>query len=415
MKRFLFCLFSVLPFLAAAQSNFREGYVVTNTNDTLKGYINYRERSVNPVSVQFRPVPESKTQVFFLKNSSSYRINDLEKFQRFTVDISMDNVNIPNLPVGPDSSSKRETVFMKVIQEGRYLTLYSYRDDIKNRFYIKDKNSAVPEELIYQRFMDPDNIGKVITRGKFAGQLMDVLLKYNAGTTADTEKLRHLNYNEEDLLKISSLINGKQVLKSKSQRIRFFTGTGLSISHAAYKGNNDLANSAAKSKTSVLPILTAGIDLFANPAIGKLIYRAELSFLMSRNDISTTTDTEALAALSHTFDQYTVALIPQLIYNVYNTAALRIFVGAGFGMNFSTYGNNSSSRYNSFRDETTVVENQIEFESFSATFPLRIGTVINKSIELSAIYTPNSSVTNYNSFNIGIQRYSLGLNYLFGK
>lgn len=418
MNRFLLYLLSALPFISAAQSNFRKGYVVTTNNDTLKGYVNYRERSVNPTSVQFKPIPEAKTQTFTLKNSSAYAVNDMEKFQRYIVDISMSSGNVSNLSFGPDSSSRRDTVFLKVIQEGENVVLFGYRDNIKNRFYIKDKEATVPVELVYERYLDPDNKGNIITSGKFGGQLLDLLLQYNAGTTADSEKLRRIHYEEEDLSKISAMINkqkAESAVRSKYSRTRFFAGTGFSIAKTAYKGDSDLGNAAAKNKSSVSPVLTAGVDLFANPAIGKLIYRVELSMVQSKNEISTTTDVQANAALSHTFDQYTAMVVPQLIYNVYLTDPLKIFLGAGFSMNLSKYSNNKSSRYNSFRDETTVTENQVTLESFGTSFPVKIGAVFNKRIELSAIYTPTSTLTNYNSYSIGIRRFTVGLNYLFGK
>jgi len=416
MKRFLLYLLLVLPVGSFAQSNFQKGYVLTNTNDTLKGYVNYRERSVNPASLQFKAQQESKMQTFTLKNSAGYGVNGMEKFQRFMVDISMSSRNVSSLSFGPDSSTRRDTVFLRVIQEGENVTLYNYKDNVKSRFYIREKNESTPVELVYERYLDPDNKTNIITAGKYGGQLLDLLVKYNAGTTADSEKLRRVRYEEEDLSKIIAMVNKQDVVNhSQEGRIRFFAGTGVSVSKTAYKGDNDLNNAAAKHKSSVSPILTVGADLFANPAIGKLIYRVELSLMQSKNEISTTTDVPANAALSHTFDQYTAMLVPQLIYNIYNTDPLKIFLGAGFALNFSKYSNNKSSRYNSFRDETTVTENQVTLESFSTSFPLKIGAVLNKRIEFSAIYTPTSTITNYNFYSIGIQRYTIGLNYLFGK
>ncbi|WP_139298254.1 hypothetical protein [Pedobacter hartonius] len=415
MKRLLSCLLFAIPFLSAAQSNFQYGYVVTDKKDTLKGYVNYRERSVNPSSVQFKPAPERKTQVFDLKSSAAYAISGVEKFQRFVVDISMGKVNIPNLSIGIDSGSRRDTVFLKVLQEGKYVSLYSYKDEVKNRFYIRAKNSPVPEELIYQRFLDPEKSSSIITTGKYAGQLLDIMLRYNAGTNADVEKLRHLNYDEGDILKITSMINGQQAFKSKTSRVRLFAGTGVSISSANYRGDNDLANAAAKSKSSVFPVLTAGADLFANPAIGKLIYRVELSLAGSRNEISTTTDQPGTAAISHRFDQYTASVVPQVIYNIYNTGPLKIFLAAGFALNVSKFNHNRTSVYNSVRNETTTTENLIVLEGFTSTFPVKAGIVFHKRIEVSAIYVPSSSVTNYNFYGISVKRFTIGLNYLFGK
>lgn len=415
MKRFLIYLLSALPFVSAAQSNFHKGYVVTNNNDTLKGYVNYRERSVSPSSVQFKSRPDSKAETFTLKQSSAYAVDGLEKFRRFTVDISMSSGTITNLSIEADSSSRRDTVFLNVIQEGDNVTLYLYKDKVKNRFYILDKDMTVPLELVYERFLDPEEPTRIVTVGKYKGQLMDLIIKYKAGTIADREKIRRVKYDEADLTQIVALINKKEVIQSTYSRTRFFAGTGLSISKTAYRGENDLANAGAENKSSVSPILTAGVDLFANPAIGKLIYRVELSLVQSKNDISTTTSTQAQAILTHTFDQYTAMIVPQLIYNVYNTNPLKIFLGAGFAMNISKYSHNRSSRYNSFRNETTVTENQIALEAFNTAFPLRVGAVFNKRIEFSAIYTPVTSITNYNLFNIGVQRYTVGLNYLFGK
>jgi len=418
MKRSLLYLLFAIPFVTAAQSNFRKGYVLTNTVDTLKGYVNYRERSVNPTSVQFKPMTGAKVQTFTLKNSSGYTVDDVERFERYEVDISMSSNNVSSLSFGPDSSSRRDTVFLKVIQKGENVTLYGYRDNIKNRFYIKEKGAAVPVELVYERYLDPDNKGNIITAGKFGGQLLELLIKFNAGTIADSEKIRRIHYEEEDLSKISLLINKQKAeaaVQSKYSRTRLFAGSGISISNTAYRGDNELANAAATNKSSVSPILTAGMDLFANPAIGKLIYRVELSLVQSKNEISTTTDVQANARLSHTFNQYTAMVVPQLIYNIYNTDPLKIYLGAGFAMSFSKYSNNKSSRYNSFRDETTVTENQINFEAFSTSFPFRLGMVFSKRIEVVAIYMPTSSIANYNFFNIGVKRYTIGLNYLFGK
>lgn len=41
MKSFLIGLLFASPLLLSAQSNFQKGYVVTNSNDTLRGTVNY--------------------------------------------------------------------------------------------------------------------------------------------------------------------------------------------------------------------------------------------------------------------------------------------------------------------------------------------------------------------------------------
>jgi hypothetical protein len=416
MKRFLSYLLFLIPFISSAQSNFQKGYMLTNTNDTIQGYINYRERSVNPNSFQFKAQPNSSVQTFSLTNSAGYAVGGMEKFQRFIIDISMSSRNVSNLSVGPEFRSKRDTVFLKVIQEGENVTLYLYQDDIKSRYYIKANRETVPAELVYELYLDPEHRTNIISAGKYGGQLLDLLIKYNAGTTADTQKLRGIKYVQDDLLKVTALINKQEPVKLvKGARTRFFAGGGLALSKTAYKGNHPLADAAAKSKTSVSPIFTAGMDLFANPTIGKLIYRVELTFLQAKTDISRNTDVPAQAVLRHIFNQYTVMLAPQVIYNIYNTDHLKLYAGAGFSVNVSKYTDNQSTRYNSLRDEINLTENEIKLEGFTASIPVRIGAVFSRRIEFSAIYLPASGVAKYNEFSIGMKKYTIGLNYLFGK
>jgi len=377
--------------------------------------VNYRERSVSPVSVQFRTRTDDKTQVFDVKNSAGYGVEGLEKMERYTVDISNGKVMVADLSLGPDSTFRTESVFLKVLTEGKNVTLYSYQDNIKNRFYIKEKGNAAPAELIYQLYLDVDRPSSMIKGNKFAGQLMDVIKKYQEPTPAQYKRLRALRYSESDLLSVVYQINDQHAEKSKYQKVRLFAGAGLNVSKINYSGENELASPDAKNKVSYSPLISAGMDIFANPAIGKLIYRVELSAVKSKTDISVNTATPASATLGHSFEQYIVSLTPQLIYNVYNKEALKIFVGAGFGANFSSYSNNVSTRYNSIRQEMNVTEDEVSLEGFHMSFPFRAGAVLNKKIEFSAVYIPRSSLTNYAFFDIGIQRFTFGINYLFGK
>jgi len=415
MKRFLLFLSFAVPFLATAQSNFRKGYILNNSNDTIKGYVNYREHSSNPVSVQFREQPEGKTQVFDVKNCAGYGVDGLEYLERYRVDISNGKVMVGDLSLGPDSTFRTESIFLKVLTEGKNVTLYSYQDQLKTRFYIKEKGSAVPAELIYQIYLDVERTSSMIKEKKYAGQLMDIIKKYQEATPALYKRLRALPYSESDLLSVVNLINDQHQEKSKYQKVRLFGGAGLNVSKVNYSGEKELAGAGARNKVSYSPLVSAGMDIFANPAIGKLIYRLELSAVRSKTDISVDTEVPASAVLGHSFEQYIFSLTPQLIYNLYNTTPLKIFVGAGFGANFSSYSNNVSTRYNSIRQELNVTEDEVSLEGFHMSFPFRAGAVLNKKIEISAVYIPRSSLTNYAFFDIGIQRFTFGINYLFGK
>lgn len=415
MKRSLLYFLLVLPALSFAQSNFQKGYLVSNSMDTLKGYVNYKERTFNPASVGFKPALDAKAAVFTVSNAAGYGVNNETSFERFFIRISSSSGNIANLKAGKDTSSIKDTVFLKVLLKGKNVNLYQYTDVIKTRFYLLEHGKASPYELVKNFYLDSLGHGDLTVEDIYVSQLRKVMIKLNAGTENDVKVLEKLNYTESDLTKMVSLINGEQKMKPKVANTRFFVGLGITGSTAYYTGDDLLANDDAKEKHSFLPSLKVGVDFFANPAIGKLLGRIELDFMMNKSKISATSDQAAFAALSHSFDQYTVAFSPQVIYNFYNTNAVKVFVGAGLSVNLSMYSNNKTTRYNSISQINNVNEYQIKLDALNMALPFTLGMVLNRKIEISGTYITPAQLSSYQEFNVEVQRYQLGVAYLFAK
>jgi len=58
MKYFYLPLLLLLlfPFFASAQSNYKPGYVVTLPDDTIHGFIDYKEWDKNPEKISFKKI-----------------------------------------------------------------------------------------------------------------------------------------------------------------------------------------------------------------------------------------------------------------------------------------------------------------------------------------------------------------------
>lgn len=411
MKRFLSSLLFIVPLFASAQSNFQKGYVVTPSKEILPGYVDYKERGVNPKSFRFRSELKSEIQVFNVQNSAAVVIDEMDSYQAFPVNITTSSVQLSDLSIGPDLSFRRDTVFLKVLQTGKNLTLYSYKDNVKLRYYIKEKDASEPVELSRQMYLRDGNV--LYSGDGYHRQVLAAIRKFNP----DKEYMlsRVLKYDETDLITASALINDQQLIKSKYPPFRFFAGVGLNAIKAKYDGTHPLAGDAVESKTHYSPSLTAGVDLFSNPAIGKIIYRAELSLLMAKNEVLNKSVIQDYTVLSHSFDQFIVALSPQVIYNVYNKEKLKVFIGLGFSINYSKYSNNLYTTYSPFRQETEVEKDKIDLESLYLSIPAAVGVTINKKIELSLSYSLPAGITSYNNYSVSTQRTRIGVNYLFGK
>lgn len=413
MKRFLFLLLFVAPLFSFSQSNYIKGYVITESGDTLKGYINYREHLSNPTSFAFKSATDSKPQVFTLKNCSGFVIADIDAYQRDVVRISMGSVATSSLSTGLDSASRQDTVFLRVLQTGKNVTLFSYTDDLKKRFYLKDKNDAVPYELLKQVFFDREQTSTVITNDKYRRQLLVVMRKFNVSSSAVEQRLTSLSYDETDILRIVNEINGQEYIKTQYPKTRFFAGLGFMHNQTRYAGISDFANSNVTSKDSYSPVLTAGLDLFANPAIGKLIYRLELSLMMSKTDVSAPRPNDNGNSKNVSFTQYSAIVAPQLIYNIYNTERFKFFIGGGVGFNISGYSKNKYY-FTNFYGQVTPVEPE-DLQPISFLVPFSAGVVIHKRIELSAGYTVPFNIISGGVYSIRMERYKAGISYLFGK
>ncbi|MBB6500435.1 hypothetical protein [Pedobacter cryoconitis] len=415
MKRSLLLLLSGIPVFCFAQSNFQKGYVVTNNKDTIAGYIDFVEQTKNPVSITFKTALESQTQTFNTANCSAFSINEMEAYQRFDVEVSMSKMDLANLSVGPDKTIEKRDVFLKVLQAGKNITLFSYTDKIKKRFYLLEKDSATPYELVSGIYLKAANDNMMMEDIEFRRQLSLVMNKFEVGTETDRNKLAFLGYDEPSLIKIAARINEQKVAKSKYNSTRFFVGIGMNANKGYYKGTHNFASPDAHNKSSYTPYLSVGIDAFANPAIRKLIYRLELSLSTSRNEVSTITEGKYGESATHQFNQVTVSMIPQMIYNIYNRDHLKVFLGGGVGLNLSGYTTNKEIDKSFFRQETSVEENKTELEKLNFSLPLTAGIVLHKKIEILAGYTFSSAISNYQTFSVNIQRYKIGVNYLFGK
>lgn len=415
MKRFLVgLLLSALPLISFAQSNFQKGYVITNTKDTLKGYIDYKERSRNPERVTFKTSLTGNSEIYNLINCDAYGIDGIEHQRRFLVDISMNEIELSKLSAERDSSYRRDSVFLKVIQEGKNLTLFSYADELKVRFYILEKDAQVPVELIRVLYLNNANIMQVKYDVKYARQLQTIMVKNDIEGISD-KQLSGLRYTMPALLEVVSVINGQQPIKPKYKWSRFFVGAALNTSKASFTGEHLMASEQVENKVSYFPMLNTGMDVFLNPAIGRLIFRTELSLMMNKYNSSLSSEDGNIILTKFTFDQTTAIVTPQFIYNIYNTSKLKFFVGLGTRFNFSTTSNNKMYRLKHYEDGYTVRENEIDINSFNFSFLFNTGIVLNKKIEVSAGYSPNVAVNSYQYFATTIQSLRFGVNYLFGK
>lgn len=412
----LVLLLLLLPFFTNAQSNYKPGYVVTSKGDTLHGLIDYRQWDNNPGTVAFKKEPgQGNPDIFTTKTANSFGVTGQEYFENHTVRVSQDPVDVANIESKLDTNYRIDRVFLQVINKGRFVILYRYKDNLKERFYLLETGQEQPYELAYHDFYNRDESGIVQYIKRFHIQLQNVAQKNDVSNDHLLREISQSNYSETDLTKIIQNINGNTSSQFTTQKLfgtRWFAGAGVNYSQSKFNGIIDFANAPASS--SVFPKIDGGIDFLFNKDIQKFYFRVEVLFTVNGPYTFITYNVGGSGGIvTLKFKQYNTSVIPQFVYNLYNRDKLKVFIDAGIAYNFAAYNDyRTIIAYNSF--STATLDKYPELLKSYYSIPIKAGIVLNKKIEIYACYAPYSRITDYVQFDNSITSYQAGINYLFG-
>jgi hypothetical protein len=399
----------LLPLFTLAQSNYKPGVIVTLKGDTLHGFIDYKEWENNPESINFKLALSGAAQQYTPNEITYFQVAQLDAYRRYSGPVSMDATNIGRLSSGKDTSYKTLVVFLKLEQDGRYISLYSYTDDLKKRYFVTEKINNEPFELVYRTYTDADKTYNTTNETKYKGQLIYLSSKYNRNTDELRTTIETSSY-DQDLINIVSKINGsaKQSTHHTKSSISFYAGIGSGISSIKPPNNYYFYSSDYSYVNSYLPRISFGINAYTNPEVGKLVFKGEVA--LSANTFKTYFNQYFYSHQKSyiTLNQYTVSLDPQVLYNIYNSDSFKFYVEAGVSFNLSKNSNNNLYSAGS----TDPEQNYIQLNPNWFSVPLSAGITLNNKIGIYVSYII-PSVFSGNGFTYSSTQF--GLTYTFGQ
>jgi hypothetical protein len=412
MKRSLILLMMIFPSLVFAQSNYLKGYFVSAKKDTVHGFVSYKTAQLNPNSFLFKKDLKASPQTYTVDNVLGFGIVDAEVFQKYVINISLSKEDIANLSLGVDTTSKREAVFLLLLQAGKNINLYSYTDKIKIRYYTLEKDATEPKELLKYNYFDTKENNEAKTQNVYISQLTALLSKYN-NNVALQDKLSYLGYEKSDFQKATALINNQSIPKAKNKTFRFFAGAGFTSSKIFYSGYKEYSDIFFEHNTSVKPYFVSGFDIFTNGVKSTLFLRIEAQVYSSDNEFTIKHKFSDVNKEYYSLNELSVAIAPQLVANVYNKSNLKLFVAGGFGMTQRYFSNNM---FRSFDFNGKVLSEEKDFfklRKMTIAIPVALGVLINKKFEISAGYNYSPIPSENGLYNINVKRYRAGVSYLF--
>lgn len=162
--RLCFILSSVILFIPLhgnAKSNFEEGYMISNTGDTISGWIDFRDWNTGPFIIEFKSdlsLPALKLNAHTIQEFSVHGFH----YKSIHVDMDITSDNPATLPVGPMRKLWDDKIFARVyIQSDEGLNLYYHADENdKKHFFCGMADSVV--ELRKIIYLDTANLTKMI-------------------------------------------------------------------------------------------------------------------------------------------------------------------------------------------------------------------------------------------------------------
>jgi len=413
MKNLFLVFFSVflIPFLSAAQGNYKPGYLVTIKGDTLHGFISCKTGKKNPVEFTFKDnLNSSAEKKFSAANAGTVVISEYKIYKRFVVDISQDVVSESGPPSPQSAKPVTDAVFLNLIDSGKNVALYQYTDKIKERFFINEKNTK-PVELVLHVYPDPEHLSQLVRKEIYKRQLQSLAVKYLAQFQPVVDEAQEAAYTKGDIEKIIFEINGADKTSTftatKQYKARPFFGIGfnaLSVHNFATDNYLPLsANNYANSETqqSVAVEINLGEDVFINQKEKSIILRLESHLAYSANNTITEFGSDDVLEQYNTL---AVSLNPQLLFNIHSSDRTKIYLGAG-GQLFIFAGSKASYTQPNY-DEL----NPPAYYALNFTFTTRADIILDNKFDIYAGFNPAFPGQRQNS----LSAFRAGINYLFG-
>lgn len=259
MKTLLLILLSFSAATVFAQSNFKQGYVITNQNDTIDGWIDFRTDHVNTERCRLKKVLEDVDTIYLPGEIKGYRFSEEGKFY-VSDEIEVDG--------------KMKKVFLEYLLQG-IVSLYYYPDvyylqDEKGEKHLISKGDDIEiqnADTKYKTFRKEDT--------RYIG-----LLKHHLHQSFNVlKKADKIRYNAKDIVDLTKTYHddvcttGEECIIFKAntkKNVKFNFSVYAGLQYNSFKLSKERFNKVVDDITSLSPVVGVQLNLSA-PRLNKYL------------------------------------------------------------------------------------------------------------------------------------------------
>lgn len=410
MKLFRFAFLVVLlPLMASAQTRYQPGYIIKLNGDTLRGFINYSQRNITPLTVNFKPTPEDKTSTRFEPAMlKGFEVAGIGQFITYTGRVSMDKNKFPDVAATLDTTTAQASLFLRVSYEGKPLSVLEQQDQLKARIFIMEAG-RIPAELIYYQFSDKNSGNGVRNVELYKDTLQAIAQKYNRNNVKLTRKISTASFITSNIVSIAKQINQDGSKSKQTLSLGLFAGIAYSNNKTKMEGGTVFNG---QSSSNSYPRLSVGVDLADRAYIKNFILGLEASYtaIKPRYHVKEVVGASQIATeYTYQFDRSLFTVTPQVIYNFVNQKHVSAFIGIGLNIVTGTFGNDKVTR------NGTTLDELYNFSNSWLLIPVQAGITLNKKLDIFADYTLPTSNVRDEIVTLRYTNLGVGIHYHFGK
>jgi hypothetical protein len=392
-----------------AQTSYREGYIVNNTGDTSKGWIDYRQWERNPNAIMFkRDLTGAQSQRFTVADLTSFEITGSDRYCRAIVNKDVRPVDLQLIAETDKDTTVVDTVFLRILLDTK-ISLYELIDS-KPHYFIKENGKDYTELLYKVRIRG----ARTQTLPVFQDQLRNLLTA--AGKDNNQAFVVRTNYKERDLVKaiekVNKLIYGDTVsytVPKDKNAVSFYVGGGITYSALKFSGDKR-SGANLNYSNSFQPLFTGGVDLYPTRN-KKIVLRIDLTwYSLKYKGSSSPSNADTI-----TYNLKVKSFAPSLsvLYNLLNNPGGKLYVGAGFAFNLSSYPENDHMKKFAVAGNIQRTSPYLDFQKTWLSFHGKAGYIINKKIEIAVTTRIGGKFSNFSGVSLKPSIYCFGANYHF--
>ncbi len=191
-------VFFLIPAAISAQGGFKSGYIINSSHQKINCLIANYGTENSSMKYVYKLSRKDSLRKVDISNTEEFGINDTKKFIRAKVILEVSDDRITQLSDTAKGLKWIEKyVFLQILVEGKFATLYYYFDEGIDRFFYSTMNTPI-EPLIFKKYyltVTPYHPTTIVLNNAYIRQLEDNLI-----CPETMNPVKNLSYNKKKLI-----------------------------------------------------------------------------------------------------------------------------------------------------------------------------------------------------------------------